>query len=162
MKVAVFYHLYYEELAIELISVLNRFPKSIDIHLSISNNVNADLIKLIKENHNVNIYKFKNTGRDIYPFWSLCKRKIFDKYDFILKMHGKLSHHRGDGTFQRHFFTDALAPESNPLELINANDKNFRVLAHKKYVMQTTDSNWRSNLYWMQKLLNRHSKYKKT
>lgn len=110
---ALVYHLYYPDLVDEAAATLARCSASFDIYLSVSSLIAASHLRRLIEtcSGNLVISEFPNCGYDIYPLFRYLsdpELNILQHYRWILKLHSKRSHHRGDGAQWAVALQDAL------------------------------------------------------
>ena len=99
-KIAIHFHLYYIDLANELLSYFARMPYDFDLFITI---VDANQIKTVEQkalklcgNHlvNVKIIVVPNQGRDISAFFVGLKN-LYKNYDYLCHVHSKKSLYSG-------------------------------------------------------------------
>ncbi len=106
--IAVVVHIYYPELADDVLAVLGQVPEDHDAYISLvlgkSDHLAADLQARYPR---ARILTFPNHGRDVYPFVALVNTGVLCKYRFVLKVHTKKSPHRIDGdTWRQSLITE--------------------------------------------------------
>ena len=108
--IAVVVHIYYPELADQVLAVLSRLPDEHDAYISLvidkSDHLAADLRARYPR---ARILTFPNHGRDVYPFVALVNTGVLCKYRFVLKVHTKKSPHREDGDAWRQSLIGEIA-----------------------------------------------------
>ncbi|MFO1153186.1 MAG: glycoside hydrolase family 99-like domain-containing protein [Rhodospirillales bacterium] len=96
--VAVVFHIYYPELAEEVLAILDHLPGEPDIFISLVVGKSDRLAASLQARYpRARILVFPNHGRDVYPFVALVNTSVLCKYRFVLKIHTKKSLHRNDG-----------------------------------------------------------------
>lgn len=109
-KVAVVVHLYYEELASEMLSYLVNIPFDIDVYISTTDSSKASVIECVFSKWNkgsVEIRVAPNRGRDIAPKL-VSFSDVYNRYEYILFLHGKKSNHADVSFYWRHFLLESL------------------------------------------------------
>src|SRR5690606_26516727 len=93
-RVAAILHIFYEDLADELREQLDTIPGSPDLFISTTDETKKERIRRIFESWpgQVEIKVVENRGRDIAPKL-LAFRDCYQRYDYILHAHTKLSPH---------------------------------------------------------------------
>jgi lipopolysaccharide biosynthesis protein len=97
--VAIVIHLYYVDIWMEIQSYLERVKIGYDLFITVTDNLTEkELVHIIKENPNANIYLTDNRGRDVLPFLHIMSLIGLDKYKYICKLHTKksISNDNGD------------------------------------------------------------------
>lgn len=91
-EVAIFIHLYYEDMVEELFHYINHIPREIDVYLSTSNNITLKQIeKCSKAVNNIKeVILLPNIGRDVGAFLVGMKSYI-ERYEIISFLHDKKS-----------------------------------------------------------------------
>lgn len=95
MRVAVIMHIFYTEIAGEMLKCANNVPCGADIYISTTSDDKRAEIKRIFSSYKkggVEIRVFPNRGRDIAPTF-IGFRDIYDKYDACVHIHSKKSPH---------------------------------------------------------------------
>ncbi len=93
-KIAAVLHLYYTELWPELAAFLRQIPYPFDLwitHCGMDDTIRAQILGCFPS---AQIIQVENRGRDIWPFISLLNAGVFEKYDYICKIHSKKSAHK--------------------------------------------------------------------
>ena len=94
-RIAAVVHIYYEDIAYEILAYMNNLPRGTDVFLSTDTELKASRIARIFE-----AYKFgkvttrvvPNRGRDIAPKL-VGYRDVYDNYEYVLHLHSKKSVH---------------------------------------------------------------------
>lgn len=95
IRVAAIVHLYYEELAGEFRTYLSNVPGALDVYVSTVDSFRASIIRQAFggwSKGTVEVRVVPNRGRDIAPKL-VGFRDIYDRYAYVLHLHGKRSHH---------------------------------------------------------------------
>jgi lipopolysaccharide biosynthesis protein len=99
-KLAVIIHIFYEELAQEMLEYVKNIFAACDVFITISDKKKKKPIEAVfsqYEKGSVHIKVIPNRGRDIAPFL-LAFPNLFDEYDYVCKIHAKKSLH-SDGAY---------------------------------------------------------------
>ncbi|NPD83640.1 glycosyltransferase [Lentimicrobium sp. L6] len=119
-KVAIVCHLYYFDLADEIIEYLKNIPISFDIFISTRANyiekVNVLFSSKFKGSQ-VLVKSFSNKGRDIFPFVSYYKSHL-QNYDLVCKIHSKKSPHNLHLEGWRKYLLEQLIGGKAPIKKI--------------------------------------------
>lgn len=102
VRACVYIHLHYMETWPEIRSTLLQNAVDMDVVISVtahSSNFRDDVLATFQ---NARIIHMENRGRDVGPFMELLKRGIFENYDAVCKIHGKLSRKNGNETLSGH------------------------------------------------------------
>lgn len=135
-KVAVFIHMYYEDLIDECISYIVDIPDYIDIYISTSNSITHNILKtkLSNKKNIEEIILLPNRGRDIASLLVGMKQYI-SKYDIFCFVHDKKSHKGnnvlGGDLYRQNLWDNTIKNKSyieNILSLFY-NNKNFGIIA---------------------------------
>lgn len=90
--IAVQAHIFYTDLAEEIIDELNKIPYKFDCYISTDTNEKAEiLMKVFKEaskSENVYVEVFANRGRDMLPF-IIQISKVIENYKYVCHIHSK-------------------------------------------------------------------------
>jgi glycosyltransferase involved in cell wall biosynthesis len=95
LKIAVVCHLFYIDLAEELISYFKNIPIQYDLYITTTHENKECLQKLLASklpNVKIFVLVYENRGRDIYPFIEILNKYLI-KYDLVCKIHSKKSNH---------------------------------------------------------------------
>ena len=96
-RIAVVLHLYYTELWPEIRDSLRNLPKPFDLLVSLSEVTGTGFDEEIRRFFpSAKIRTIENRGRDIAPFLSFLNAGDLDRYDYVCKIHSKVSPHRID------------------------------------------------------------------
>lgn len=119
-KVAVVCHLFYLDLAEEVISYLLKIPVPIDLFIS----TRAEFIERVTylfnskfEDAKIVVKSFENKGRDILPFVSFLKNDLLN-YDVVCKIHTKRSPHNIHLHGWRNYLFEQLLGGTAPISKI--------------------------------------------
>lgn len=103
-KIAVHAHLFYPELAAELIAYMNKIPDSFDCYITTDTESKRELIeRALFDRRFAHPYEIRitpNIGRDVAPFLVGCGDAMVG-YDLICHIHSKKSLHNGLGDLWR-------------------------------------------------------------
>lgn len=92
-RIAVHFHLYYEDLLDEFIGYLNNIKMPFDLFVTIVNESDELIGKLKRAFPDIKILQVKNKGKDIGGFLEALEIFNLDEYDLVLKIHTKKSLH---------------------------------------------------------------------
>lgn len=109
-KIAAIVHLYYEDLAAEFRSYLANSPIDMDVYISTTDDFKADVITRAFQGWKkgtVEVRVVPNRGRDIASK-VISFRDVYDRYKYVLCLHGKRSHHASVLAPWRHFLLESL------------------------------------------------------
>lgn len=103
VKIAVALHLFYPELIDEIREYLRNIIEPFDLFVTTPHEgaVHLVLDRFADTAATICVALSENRGRDIGPFLTLQKRKLFDPYDAVLKIHGKRSKYSDSGDLWR-------------------------------------------------------------
>lgn len=112
--VAVVAHVFYPEMAAELLRYIKHIPVRADLTLTTdttSKKLQIDEIFSTYQGGTVEVRIFPNVGRDIAPTFVGC-RDVFERYEFFLHIHTKKSPHSGRFSEWRTFLLENLLGSS--------------------------------------------------
>lgn len=160
IRLAAVIHLFYEDLAAEFHSYLSNSPLAMDLYISTTDDFKADVISRAFKGWTkgtVEVRVVANRGRDIAPK-IITFRDVYQKYDYVLCLHGKRSHHASVLSPWRHFLLESLigtpavvksvlyAFETNP-QLGMISSQHFEPMRHW--------TNWGGNFKFAKDLANK-------
>jgi len=165
--VAIIVHLYYIEVWDEIVYLLKKITRRLDIYITVNENISENTIEYIKNSiEKICNIKTENRGRDILPFLKVLQIIKEKNYKYICKIHTKKSLHRLDGNlwrkiilhdllgsdeivkntlinFQNNPTIGMVGPKNNILPLvnnINNNEKNIQWLVSQCNIAYDEDS----------------------
>jgi len=98
-RIGVHVHLHYQDLWQEIRASLVNLPPGFGLYVTV-NDDNAALFQSISaEFPGAEITRVPNRGRDIAPFLALLGSGVFDRYDYVCKIHSKKSVVEGRGSY---------------------------------------------------------------
>lgn len=109
-RLAAIVHLYYEDLARELQRYLLNVPNPLDVYISTVDDARAELIRQAFADWpkgQVEVRVVPNRGRDIAPKL-IAFADVYPRYDYVLHLHGKKSHHADVLALWRLFLLESL------------------------------------------------------
>lgn len=111
VRIAVQIHLFYPQLAEELIEATNRIPYPFDCYISTDTQDKAAVIEQAfsakSRAHQLEVKCYPNRGRDLAPF--LCQlAPQLHAYDYVCHLHGKYSAHSAFGNEWRTYLLSQL------------------------------------------------------
>lgn len=109
-KIAAIIHLFYEDLAGEFRTYLANVPADMDVYISTTDRFCKEVIEKAFSTWTkgrVEVRITPNRGRDIAPKL-VSFRDVYDKYDYVLHLHSKRSHHASVLAGWRHFILENL------------------------------------------------------
>lgn len=122
LKIAVVSHIFYEDIAEELLEYYKNIPVKFDLFITTKTEAEENLFKLFSTHFGkkrVFIKTVENIGTDIAPF--ICEFKDeYPKYDLICKVHSKKSlHHGPDCTCRNYLLENLLGSKETIKKIIN-------------------------------------------
>nr|WP_235913764.1 rhamnan synthesis F family protein [Pseudoroseomonas coralli] len=108
-RAAVIAHLYYPELLGEALAVQATLPPRSPLLITAPPHQAARLRRETQGLPDVEVHEVENRGRDIAPFVKLLAEGRLDRFDAVLKIHGKRSPHLRHGDLRRRIFFVGLA-----------------------------------------------------
>lgn len=93
-SVAVHVHVHYTELLEELLDAVTHVPHPFDLFVTTTQPVQAVEADILARFKNARIWQCPNQGKDIGPFIDALTRYRLDKYELVLKLHGKKSNNQ--------------------------------------------------------------------
>ncbi len=108
--VAAIVHLFYEDLAVEMYAYLSNVPGNLDVFISTTDSGKATVIRTIFANWpkgRVTVRVVENRGRDIAPKL-VAFADVYEKYTYVLHLHGKRSKHADLLASWRHYLLESL------------------------------------------------------
>ncbi|MBS0427906.1 MAG: hypothetical protein JSR41_11550 [Proteobacteria bacterium] len=159
-RVAAVVHLYHEELAAEFRRYLLNIPVPVDVYISTTDEHRAELIRSAFLNWplgSVEVRVVENRGRDIAPKL-VTFADIYSKYEFVVYLHSKRSHHSGVLALWRLFLLETLIGSRAIIEsifyLFHADPK-LGIVAAQHYEPMRQWINWGGNLLRVKELAGR-------
>lgn len=116
-KLAVVVHLYYTDLWPKIRTHLERINVPFDLFVSL-NVRDRDFLPELTNADCIYTQVLPNRGRDVLPFLYFLRRIRGAGYEYVLKLHGKKSTHRKDGTDWLESVLANLIPNSKAIEEI--------------------------------------------
>ncbi len=159
-RTAVIMHLYYEELAGEFRSYLNNIPGAVDIYISTSDSFRASVIESAFSGWtkgSVEVRVVPNRGRDIAPKL-VSFGDVYERYEYILHLHGKRSKHADVLAPWRHFLLENLLGTPEVVtSILYAFDRNPRlgIVAAQHFEPMRHWANWGGNFGIAERLAKR-------
>lgn len=92
--VAVHVHIHYTELLDELLDAVSHIPQPFDLFVTTTQPVQAVEAEVLARVPGAKVWQCPNQGKDIGPFVNALTRFRLDKYDLVLKLHGKKSNNQ--------------------------------------------------------------------
>lgn len=111
VRVAITAHIFYLDLAKEVISLRDIFPEPVPVFLTVPRDRAEELSRIVAGIPDVVLFPCENRGRDIAPFLSLLGSGALDGFDAVLKLHSKRSPHLIDGDLRRKLLFAMLCGE---------------------------------------------------
>ncbi|MDJ0390564.1 rhamnan synthesis F family protein [Roseomonas sp. E05] len=108
-RAAIVAHLYYPELLCEALTALAALPSGSTLLITAPPEQAARLRQEVRGRPDVEVHAVENRGRDIAPFVKLLTEGRLDRFDAVLKIHGKKSPHLRHGDLRRRIFFVGLA-----------------------------------------------------
>lgn len=159
-EIAVQAHIYYTDLAKEIIDELNKIPYKFDCYISTDTDEKAELLmKVFKKSskaENVYVEVFDNRGRDMLPFVSQIS-KVLDKYKYICHIHSKktLTNTVGE-EWRKYLFKNLFGSKENIGGIFDIfENTNTGIIFPETFHAMITAVDWGSNLNNTGKLLDK-------
>lgn len=115
-RIAIQAHIFYPELADEIIRNLNYIPYAFDCYISTDSQKKvSELEGVFREKchcRNLQVQVFENRGRDVAPFLRQIS-PVIDEYDYICHIHSKRTKTRGYGNTWRKYLYHSLFGSGN-------------------------------------------------
>jgi lipopolysaccharide biosynthesis protein len=111
VRVAITAHIFYLDMAKEIIALRDIFPEPIPVFLTVPRDRAEELSRIVAGIPDVVLVPCENRGRDIAPFLSLLGSGALDGFDAVLKLHSKRSPHLIDGDLRRKLLFAMLCGE---------------------------------------------------
>ncbi|MDU0343593.1 rhamnan synthesis F family protein [Bosea rubneri] len=111
VRVAITAHVFYLDLAKEIIALRDIFPDPVPVFLTVPLDRAEELSRIVAGFPDVVLFPSENRGRDIAPFFSLLESGALDGFDAVLKLHTKRSPHLIDGDLRRKLLFAMLCGE---------------------------------------------------
>ena len=111
LRVAAIFHIFYEELAIELRRYLKNIPVPADVYISTTNGEKKRIIEDVFSDWTlgtVDVRVTVNRGRDVAPTL-VAFRQVMMLYDIVLHLHSKKSPQSDRLSAWRHYLFETLA-----------------------------------------------------
>ncbi len=159
-KAAAIIHIYYEEFASEIQSYLYNVPIDIDLYISTTDHFKASAIKCVFaewKKGSVEVRVVPNQGRDIAPKL-VSFRDVYNRYDYLLYIHGKRSTHADVLSHWRHFLFESLlgTPEVvSSIFSVFEQFPNIGIIAVQHFEPMRQWVNWGGNFLIAQRLAQR-------
>jgi rhamnosyltransferase len=111
VRIAITAHIFYLDLAEEIIALRGIFPDIVPIYFTVPFDRAEKLSRMVADVPGVAIFPCENRGRDIAPFLALLQSGVLDGFDAVLKLHSKRSPHLIDGDLRRRLLFAMLCGE---------------------------------------------------
>ena len=111
VRIAITAHIFYLDLAREIIALRDIFPEPVPVFLTVPFDRAEDLSDIVADIPGVVLFPCENRGRDIAPFLALLQSGSLDGFDAVLKLHSKRSPHLIDGDLRRKLLFAMLCGE---------------------------------------------------
>ena len=159
-KIAIQAHIFYTDLAGNIIEELNKIPYKYDCYISTDTKEKAEeLIRKFKEkslSKNIFVDVFENRGRDMFPFISQIS-KVIDKYDYICHIHSKktLTNTVGDD-WRTYLFNNLFGSKENIQGIFEIFETtNTGIIFPETFISMLPAVDWGSNFENARNLLTR-------
>lgn len=149
-KIAAIVHLFYEDLAGEFRSYLGNSPVDMDVFISTTDDFKAEVITRAFQGWkkgSVEVRVVPNRGRDIASK-VISFRDVYDRYKYVLCLHGKRSHHASVLAPWRHFLLESLIGSQEIVtNVLSAFEKNpqLGLIASQHFEPMRHWTNWGGN-----------------
>ncbi len=111
VRIAITAHIFYLDLAKEIIALRDIFPEPVPVFFTVPLDRAEELSRIVAPVPGVTLFPCENRGRDIAPFLSLLQSGALDSFDAVLKLHSKRSPHLIDGDLRRKLLFAMLCGE---------------------------------------------------
>lgn len=121
-RIAAIIHLYYDDLATEFHTYLQRIEEAVDVYISTCSDYQADLIRSAFQGYasgTVVVRVVPNRGRDIAPKLTAFN-DVYACYEYVLHLHGKRSPHASVLAVWRQFMLENLVGDGQSARSIIA------------------------------------------
>lgn len=123
-------HIYYEDIAYEILAYANNLPRGTDLFLSTDTELKASRLSRIFEGYkfgDVEIRILPNRGRDIAPKL-VGYRDVYDKYEYVLHLHSKKSTHNHKlGSWRTYLYETLSGSPAHVWDILEVFDRAPRV-----------------------------------
>ena len=157
-EIAVQAHIFYTDLAEEIIGELNKIPYKFDCYISTDTEEKAkmlqDIFQKLSKAENVYVEVFDNRGRDMLPFVSQIS-KVLDKYKYICHIHSKktLTNTVGE-EWRKYLFKNLFGSKENIGGIFDIfENTNTGIIFPETFHAMITAVDWGSNFDNTEKLL---------
>lgn len=160
-RIAVQAHIFYVDLADEVISYINHIPEAYDLFITTDSVTKAyELIALTDTYSNANqiiVTVYDNKGRDVGPFIMQMQNKAL-AYDYLCHIHTKKSMHSNTGEKWRiYLYSNLLGTGLGIQHIINRFDceKNLGIVYPETYKPISPAIKWGSNKQFAEELFSK-------
>jgi len=125
MTTAVVLHIFYEEIARDILARLAHVQGDYHLFVTHPRPLSKQLMETVRATgRNFSTVAVSNSGRDVLPFLDLLRSKELDRFNIVLKLHTKRDHPAA-GPKWRNALLDALLGERFPqsINLLSANPR---------------------------------------
>lgn len=157
-EIAVQAHIFYTDLAEEIIGELNKIPYKFDCYISTDTEEKAkmlqDIFQKLSKAENVYVEVFANRGRDMLPFVSQIS-KVLDKYKYVCHIHSKktLTNTVGE-EWRKYLFKNLFGSKENIVGIFDIfENTNTGIIFPETFHAMITAVDWGSNFDNTEKLL---------
>lgn len=157
-EIAVQAHIYYTDLAKEIIDELNKIPYKFDCYISTDTDEKAEiLMKVFKKSskaENVYVEVFANRGRDMLPFLTQIS-KVIENYKYVCHIHSKktLTNTVGE-EWRKYLFKNLFGSKENIGGIFDIfENTNTGIIFPETFHAMITAVDWGSNFDNTEKLL---------
>lgn len=91
LKVAAHLHVHYTELLGELLDAVAQIPQDVELFVTTTQQPDTIAAQVHQRFPQARVWRTPNQGKDIGPFIDALQRYRLDRYDLVLKLHGKKS-----------------------------------------------------------------------
>jgi O-antigen biosynthesis protein len=159
IKIAVHFHLYYQDLLDEFIQYLDNIEFPFYLYVTVTEDQVSVQEKLSQHFDHVFVLKIENRGKDIGGFLSVLNEFSLERYDLVLKIHTKKSQNQerymtsiksifGDDVetgaiWRRQLLEPILGSKSKVVKIIHQfrKHKDIGIIGSKKFLCQAPDIN---------------------
>jgi glycosyltransferase involved in cell wall biosynthesis len=135
-KLAVVVHLYYPDAWPFIKEKLKNITVPFDIFVSVRQNDKDTVLDRVSKYHKVtNIVALPNRGRDVLPFMLIVSKISSEgQYKYLLKIHGKKSLHRKDGSEWLESLLSQLIPSDTSRIIMNLEKANTGIIGPADHI----------------------------
>lgn len=153
--VALVIHLYYADLADELIDRIKLNKTKVDVYLSLPKDADVSVLdKFLDAGLNIHVTLVENVGRDIKPFIDIYRNNILPNgYSHCGKVHTKKSLHRVDGEVWRNNLYNTLLDVDGLVEKFKSEPESVVAAPEDSLLDLSVPAYHKGNQKWLTEVL---------